>query len=44
MNLIVPILYGAVAVGLFAPKLYRGAFLALMGWVFCVMMWDCIRH
>lgn len=44
MNLIVPILYGAVAVGLFAPKITRGTMAALMAWVFCVVMWHYVRN
>lgn len=44
MNLIVPILYGAVVVGLLSPKITRGTMAWLMAWVLCVVLWYYIRH
>ncbi len=38
MNVIVPILYGAVAIGLFAKRVNRATFGLFMFWVVLVMM------
>ncbi|MFM7322166.1 MAG: hypothetical protein ACKO5K_11670 [Armatimonadota bacterium] len=44
MNLIVPILYGAVVLGLLAPRITKGTIRAAIVWSACVMLWYYVRH
>ena len=44
MSIIIPILYGAVLVGLFAHKITRGTITTVVIWVTCVLLWYYIRH
>jgi hypothetical protein len=39
LSIIVPILYGAVALGLFAPRLNRGTVVAAITWIVVVLIW-----
>jgi hypothetical protein len=44
MNLIVPILYGAVLLGLLAPRVTKGTIRLAVVWSACVMLWYYVRH
>lgn len=44
MNLIVPILYGAVLLGLLSPRITKGTLGAAVAWAACVMLWYYVRH
>jgi hypothetical protein len=39
VSIIVPILYGAVALGLFAPRLNRGTLAAAVAWIVVILLW-----
>ena len=44
MNLVLPIVFGAVIVGLFAPKITRNTVWGMALWITCVVLWYYIRN
>ena len=44
MSLILPLLFGAVVVGLFSPRITRKTVWGMTIWITCTVLWYYIRN
>lgn len=44
MNLVLPILFGAVVVGLFSPKITRKTVWGMAAWILCIILVYYVRN